>query len=338
MTKYHISTSGEPVLCEARINPCPRGHFATKQEARDSELFKKQLSSHLKTSVPASRSAGFSDEELRSRLTGMKKVDAKEVQDLLDEFNDGGDRVFLPGSLRLNNARKSVIGSFTGIEDGRRYEVQITAGKFLMVYDSYENDDEDEEAFLTEARAKVSREMEELDYSETITRPGQEGWETDVVADNLFQLMEDVQDGRDWNHDTGAAEFMYFGEAFSDINMNLRNGDRLNKNLVATLDRSMEKDTLTEPVTVYRGVRISNEATRQKLVSGSYSDPAYLSTSTDEQTARSFAGGGKRPGLVMKLTLPAGTQCRDQRDDTEQEITLPRNFDLSSAEWIAIGE
>jgi hypothetical protein len=338
MTKYHISTSGEPVLCEARINPCPRGHFATKQEALDSELFKKQLSSHLETSIPASRSAGFSDEELRRRLTGMTTVDAAEVKDLLEELNEGGDRVFLPGSLRLNNSRKSVIGSFTGIEDGRRYEVQITAGKFLMVYDSYENDDEDEDVFLTEARAKVGREMEELDYSETITRPGKTGWETDVVADNLFQLMEEAQDGRDWNHDTGAAEFMYFGEAFSDINMNLRNGSRLSKNLIATLDRSMEKDMLTKPVIVYRGVRVSNESTRQMLTSGNYSDPAYLSTSTDEQTARNFAGNGRHPGFVMKLTLPAGTKCRDQREDSEHEITLPRNFDLSSAEWIPVGE
>lgn len=338
MTKYHISTSGKVVECEAYARPCLRGHFPTKQAALDSELFKKQLSAHLRTAVQTSRSSGFSDEELRERLASMKTLDAKEMQDLLEEFNEGGDRVFLPGSLRLNNAGKSVIGSFTGIEDGRRYEVQATVGKFLMVYDSYENEEEDEDVLLTEARAKVSREVHELDYSETITRPGQAGWEADVMADNLFQLMEEVQDGRDWNHDAGAAEFMYFGEAFSDINMNLRNGTHLNKDLIATLDRSMEKDTLTEPVTVYRGVRVSNEATRQTLTSGSYTDPAYLSTSTDEQTARNFAGNGRHPGFVMKLTLPAGTKCRNQREDAEHEITLPRNFDLSSAEWIPVGK
>lgn len=251
-----------------------------------------------------------------------------ELQKELNLVNDSGDRLFIPGSLRVSNfGQENMHLSWNSYTHGEcRMQISLKEQSF-MAYKSY--GDEEEEEFLTEARPALQGKFQDFkrnkDYGSS---------PSEIAASNLADAVEDLDTpGRNWNKDTHAVSFMYFGEAHGDINSALRNKTPFNKDAIATLDKVMSRDTLQKEVTVYRGIRDYNGTVRKQIESGTYRDGGYLSTTTAQKTAVNFSGGGRKGSVLMKLTLPAGTKCADLRKDSEAEIALPRDFDLSTAEW-----
>jgi hypothetical protein len=269
----------------------------------------------------------------------MSSLDAGKIAQGIDDLNNGGDMLFRPNSIRTHVRGNSYMTVEMTSIDGTIYEAHIQKSskgqQTVAVWKSYEQADDflsDEYTPLTSAQPYIKRDFAEL-RDETYHRSG---WESEMVADNIFEMVELLEEGEsNWNASVDAAKFMYFGEAFSDINEALRNDSELNPKLIETLDGIMESDTLTAPVTVYRGIRVKDADKRAELQKG-FVEKSYLSTSVNLSTAQGFAGGLGRGGLVAKITLPAGTKCHNTSDDAEGEIALGRNFDLGTAEWIVL--
>jgi hypothetical protein len=326
MTQYHISSDGSPGRCKAQIEPCPlKGrHYPSLKDARDAAKLEAQVEAHAR-------------QQRKERLAGITELDVPGLRKMMEEDNTSGDMLFVPESLRIYSRKQRngeyITGSFVGAEDGVSYSMHMKPGEFMMVFKGY--DDEP----ITEAQPYMKKAFSELSLADVFSKPQTSGWASEVVSFNLLNMFEAIQEpGRNWNQDTDTAKFMYFGEAFEDINSSLRNGTSFNPEFIQTLDNVMVEHELTEPVTVWRGMRVKDPETQAKFMSGKYADPAYLSTSPDESVARGFGGGGNRPGLLMKLTLPAGTKCHQAVNSLEPEITLPRGYDLSGAEWEILGK
>lgn len=249
------------------------------------------------------------------------------LQNELNALNNSGDRMFIPGTLQISTYnRESLHIRYTSYAIGECIMQVSMKNQSVLAYKDYEDPDEEE---ITESRPSIVQNFADFNRSQDYGNTSSE-----IMASNLADVMERLDDPSvNWNRDTHAVSFLYFGEAHGDINMSLRNKTSFNKEAIATLDRVMSKDTLSEEVTVYRGIRDHDGSIRQQIEAGTYRDAGYLSTTTTHKTAKNFSGGGKAKSILMVLNLPAGTKCADLRDGSEAEIALPRNFDLSSAKW-----
>lgn len=252
---------------------------------------------------------------------------AADLQRELTLVNSSGDRVFVPGSLRVSESSPKILNmTWKSYTNGDcRIQISLKEQSFL----AYKEYDEEEDEIITEARPSLQRKFADFDRSKEYgTSPAE------ITASNLADAMAELDSpDKNWNTDTHALSFLYFGEAHGDVNSALRNKTHFNPEAIATLDSIMSKDTLKREVTVYRGIRDPKGKVKEKILSGTYRDAGYLSTTTAEKTAMNFSGGGRKGSILMKLTLPAGTKCADLRKDSEAEIALPRDFDLSKAEW-----
>lgn len=267
---------------------------------------------HKVSSSPAPARLNFTASELHQELTLV---------------NDSGDRVFVPGTLKVSASSPKMLNmTWKSYANGDcRMQISIKDQSFL----AYKEYDGEEDEIITEARPSLQRKFADFDRSKAYGISPAE-----ITASNLADAMADLDSpDKNWNTDTHALSFLYFGEAHGDINSALRNKTHFNPEAIATLDSIMSKDTLKRGVTVYRGIRDPKGTVKEKILSGTYRDAGYLSTTTAEATARNFSGGGRKGSILMKLTLPAGTKCADLRKDSEAEIALPRDFDLSKAEW-----
>jgi hypothetical protein len=251
---------------------------------------------------------------------------AKELGDELNALNGSGDRFFMPGSLKISSFGEcSLHVSYKSYINGS-CTMQISSNsQSALIYKDYGDDEE----IITEARPSVTQ-----NFSDFKKSPDYGTNDSEIAAGNIADMMDSLDDeSKNWNKDTHAVKFMYFGEAHADVNDALRNGTFFNQDAIATLDKVMSEDTLDKETVVYRGIRDYDGKIRESIKAGTYSDAGYLSTSPDPKTASGFSGGGRKGSILMKLVLPAGTKCADLRKSAESEIALPRNFDLSKAQW-----
>lgn len=118
------------------------------------------------------------------------------------------------------------------------------------------------------------------------------------------------------------------GGAYTEINSSLRSGGELSdgaRGIVEQMDSAFQHAQTQEQITVYRGVPA---AVAERLVAGaSFTDPGFVSTSSDEKIARSFAGGG----ALMEVVVPKGSRAlsmwdvpKDPDVGDEKEILLNR--------------
>lgn len=263
-----------------------------------------------------------------SKTTPPLTFTPDELRRQLEYANNSGDRVFIPGSLSVSSMGdgNSLYVRYDSYVNGPCVMQISQKDQSMIAYKDYGDENEEE---VTAARPMLQRKFSDFDRSKDYGVTSAE-----ITANNLADTMESLDNDRvNWNKDTDAVSFMYFGEAHGDVNMALRNGTYFNKDAVVTLDAIMSKDILAEDTVVYRGIRDGNGKVRKQIESGTYRDAGYLSTTTTKRTATNFSGGGRPGSILMSLTLPAGTRCADFRKGSEAEIALPRDFDLSTAKW-----
>lgn len=144
------------------------------------------------------------------------------------------------------------------------------------------------------------------------------------------------------------AVFDYTTSSYLQINSALRDDKKLNKHnqsVVTNIDSAMETSVLPEQ-TLYRGTdyglfgiekegrsQSSIEKLLKSMVGTSFSDKAYVSTTKDESTARSFSGrgsGGSNGRVILEIKADEGSHGIDigtnsNFGESESEVLLPRD-------------
>lgn len=255
----------------------------------------------------------------------VKDIDIQKLSAGLQSLNRGGDMYFHPDTMQVYDMAGTVRVKMKNI-DGIPYEFHLSKSTSGAIVSFKSYDDEDE---ITEARPFL-----QVNYSEMQTEGEFRARdENETICLNMLDMVERMDDpSKNWNKDEQAAGFLYFGEAHGDINSALRHGTDINDDLVNTLDNIMTKDTLPRETVVYRGIR-GKDNFISSIKDRTYRDAGYLSTTTDPEIAKGFSGGGRSSSAVLKLVLAAGTKCHDGSGDSEKEITLPRNYDISNGSW-----
>lgn len=256
--------------------------------------------------------------------TAAREIDLDAVTTMLHVLNGPEGRYFVKDTFKAKNHQGSIaITMEDRAEMDYAFRLSKSANGGIIAFRPYGEEEE-----LLEARPYVSASYAEIFSNSDL--PGDT--EDEIISQAMFGMMDRLDDPQTkWNKDMPAVGFLYFGDGNEDINFALANYVYVNPDMVDTLDELMQRDTLTADTVVYRGFH-ANPQLVASIKAGGYNDPAYLTVSPDEATARRFFSGLTQ-NTWMKMTLPAGTKCHDASMEASKSITLPRRFDLSSVEW-----
>lgn len=127
----------------------------------------------------------------------------------------------------------------------------------------------------------------------------------------------------------------YASAGYRDINSELRSGkiSPETKKEVASIDAAMKKSKISSPITVYRG--ISGDIAKTIAEGSTFREPAYMSTSTNKDSADVFSHGNDR--ALLEIKVPAGSRAIDMNGisgfgsgevASENEILLDRGGQL----------
>ncbi len=103
---------------------------------------------------------------------------------------------------------------------------------------------------------------------------------------------------------------------------------------VGVIDSAMNNSRLTGDAEVWRGIenpqRLFGDALDGDMTGATWTERAYLSTTTDEAVAGRFAGASTSdPGVVMRITAPEGTGAVELSGaDYESELLMERDLEL----------
>jgi hypothetical protein len=92
--------------------------------------------------------------------------------------------------------------------------------------------------------------------------------------------------------------------------------------------------------TLFRGVDSSGDNAYRGMEPGNtFTDPGYMSTTTDLATAEKFATKGDESGTVLQILAPAGTQGLHMPSlvpaQFEREVVLPRGGELEVVKGVS---
>ncbi len=99
----------------------------------------------------------------------------------------------------------------------------------------------------------------------------------------------------------------------------------------APLKSAVERSVIRNPITVFRGIRSDNQFLKAN-VGDVVEEKAFISTSYDEDIARTFAGGGMSEDIrtVLEIRLPRGLNGLDiQKTYEGYSKYLPTDYDLN---------
>ncbi len=130
----------------------------------------------------------------------------------------------------------------------------------------------------------------------------------------------------------------YQGGEYRAINDGLRSDGKPPAKYNATvkaMDAAIDKHTLSEPVTVHRGMDFDRPGAREAIdkmeVGKTYSDKAYMSTTFDKEITHVF-NDRETPGASMEIRVPKGNHAAymnaasdNPHVNHEKELLLPRN-------------
>jgi len=134
----------------------------------------------------------------------------------------------------------------------------------------------------------------------------------------------------------------YQSEDYRGINHYLRGGDEADlptyyltgdrvRSTVAAIDSAMDQSPLPQEITTLRGIRnpeiLFGDRTGGDLTGMEWTEAAYVSTTSDPETANGFAHSGGTNPVVMRMVVPAGVGAVQLSDHTyESEVMLQRGL------------
>ena len=172
-----------------------------------------------------------------------------------------------------------------------------------------------------------------------------------ATAKKMMDLLEEEETGTKLTDKEKEALDVYAGgtetkkrwgfpedaEAYQEINTYHRTGEALIagdeevEEVSKYLDAALEKNTLAEKTTVYRGIDEEFMPGADEIKPGeTFTEYGYMSTTRDKSVAEQYPVGGGA-GTILEIELPAGAHAVDLNQyDTgdDDEILLPRNTKL----------
>jgi hypothetical protein len=332
MANYHLDRkTGNPGPCRARVGRCPFGtqdeHYPTIKEARGAyeELANAQASSRLLSRAAIAEALAkvppkeaFKRPHTSPEVACLHASLARE----LEAMNRAGDMYFKPGGPPHENYGSSVTFRVQPVEQEEAWvAITVNTEEKLITYQAAPD------SFPKEFGAHYSLPYRQVSYT---------GSTPQAIADEIFGIMDDLEDNPiAWDNDQAALVHSYFGYGHAEINTALREGT-LPEETKRLLDEALAGEELEEPLTVYRGLRKPSRTVLEQLKSGTYSDPAYLSTSTSASTALNFSGD-REGSVLLAITIPKGQRVY-QVEGNEQEVLLPRDYKLDTAQYHLLTE
>lgn len=350
MAKYHISKNGEAKICTAKKRACRyegEEHFESQEQAqsKSEEILSKRFGNvetikrdtsvrNNKTSKSPSNDKAFTVSQLTKDIQNFakntpprkfnKRVKFSEVSQIKNELlnlNNSGDRYFDEKTLRLYENKISIMATFQDFDDiPTLLYINKRSGILSIRHNLDEIDEkEDDDLVVRYVETKLSDEDLEDPYK---------------ISEKVADLMDDADRVKDWGSQERAVAAAYLSNEHYRINEALRN-NTASDSLKKSIEKLERQHTLKEERVVYRGLRNLSEDISESLSNGSFNDGGLLSTSTNPKIALGFSGN-KEGSIILKITLPKSTECWDMSDDSENEIILPRNFDLSRVQVLKL--
>jgi hypothetical protein len=143
----------------------------------------------------------------------------------------------------------------------------------------------------------------------------------------------------------------YADTGFKAMNNALRGKEAMTPEIqskINGMDSAMAKQPLTKNTTVYRGIKsqkfLGGEVSDPKsLIGKTITDPGFMSTSANSQTAASFSIG--KGGVLLQIAVNAGTAALNIRDHVftdqafeEHEVLIHRNSKMKITRAEKVGE
>ena len=138
----------------------------------------------------------------------------------------------------------------------------------------------------------------------------------------------------------------YSGPRFRSLNQKLNDKTELTeseKNVISGLDSAFKKSETTEPLVLFRGVRIPPKSYELEYgaLGAESSNSGYYSTTSDINVAQQYSGG-KGVGNVLEVHVPKGANALSlvgtSLNDNESEILLPRDTKTRVVGYRKIGD
>lgn len=141
------------------------------------------------------------------------------------------------------------------------------------------------------------------------------------MSESIFSSFRNAYKKTLSSYETEAV-LAYSGSAYEQINKGLRNGSKVNANVVKRIDSAISKSSVQQTTLVFRGAGGPNAVKHFKnmKIGDAYIEKGYSSTSARKGSA--FPGR-----VVMHITIPKGGKGAPipSEHPIEREILLPRN-------------
>jgi len=352
MAKYHISKNGEAKICTAKKRACryeSEEHFESYEAAqsKSEEILSKRFGNietikrdtsvrNNKASKSRSNDKAFTVSQLTKDIQSFAKntpprrlnksfklPEVAQIKAELLKFNNSGDHYLDEKTLRFYENKISIMATFKDFDDAPTLLYIDKRSGTLSIRDNLDEIDEkeDDDLVVRYIETKLSDEELEDPYK---------------ISEKVADLMDDADRIKDWGSQERAVAAAYLSYEHYRINEALRN-NTASDSLKKSIEKLERQHTLKEEKVVYRGLRNLSADIAESLSNGSFKDGGLLSTSTNPKTALGFSGN-KKDSIILKIILPKGTECWNMSDDSENEIILPRNFDLSKAQILKLNE
>lgn len=352
--KYHISKNGDVNICKANKRSCRYGedeHFDNETKAYEKvEEVLSQRFGNVQTLKKDSKSLKVKNKEEQNILKTVKQpaftVDqlSKEIEDFenskgrvsekrpkitlsvyelkasLLNLNSMGDPYLDEKSLKVREHGGSIHATFKDFNNVPTVAYIDRSDGSIFIRDDAEEIEEDDRLILRFKKGNLS----DSDLKSPMK-----------VSNAIADLLDESDEIKDWDSEEDAVEAAYLSYEHYRINEALRN-NTASESLKRSIESIESKDKLNENIVVYRGLRAIGADVSKGLSEGSYRDGGLLSTSTDPKTALGFSGN-REGSTILRIEIPKGTGCWNVGGE-ENEIILPRNFDLSKARVLKLNE
>jgi len=186
--------------------------------------------------------------------------------------------------------------------------------------------------------SSTSQSHSQVDKDKTTAYQWQAQHCSGVIVSSYGSSYENKEKGN-FTSDERAAVVKYTGSWYDTVNGKLRSGGKITDNnqtmnTARELQNAIDKSTIDQPVTVFRGSKDDFAQIVKSLQPGEiFRDSGFVSTSMRYETAKGFSGGGS--GVVVAISMPEKSRALTAAgSETEMILSARSQFRLDGTSTI----